>query len=186
MTMKRPARHALLTAGITLMLAACSGGSTAVTSAPTALAGASAVAADSVAPAGTVAPTTGAGGSADSSCTIVTKDAVAAAAGFPIATASGAAGICYFQNTDKSKYLVVWQYATQDAMASVLQIEAGSEHIDGLGDDAFWSGAGGILFVRKGDHGLELQDPDFVFSPASDPTNRDLMVTLARTALAGL
>jgi hypothetical protein len=173
-------------AALILILAACSGGATSTPTAPStpaAVAGSSAVAATG-APAATDAPADA--GDPDSSCTLVTKDAVSIAAGFPIAKTSGAAGICYYQNADPSKYLVVWRFDTQSAMASMLQIEAGSEHIDGLGDDAFWAGAGGILFVRKGDHAVEFQDPDYSFSPATDPTNRDRMVTLARTALAAL
>jgi hypothetical protein len=65
-------------------------------------------------------------------------------------------------------------------------IEDGSEHIAGLGDDAFWAGAGGILFVRKGDHGVEFQDPDFVFTPDTNSAPRDALVTLARAALPNL
>ncbi len=70
-------------------------------------------------------------------------------------------------------------------MATILQIEPGSEHIAGLGDDAFWVAQAGILFARKGDHGVEFADPDL----ATDPTNtatRDALVALARTALPNI
>jgi hypothetical protein len=172
-----------VTVGAALLLGACSGSSPAVP--PTTA---------QQAPAGTSqdpnagAPAATADGSAgsDACSSVVTKEAVSQAAGFPIANESGAAGICYFQNADPSKYLVVWVFGSQDAMAGMLQIEDGSEHIANLGDDAFWSGAGGILFVRKGDKGVEFQDPDFVFTADTNTAPRDAMVTLARTALPNL
>jgi hypothetical protein len=176
-------------AALLLILTACSSGTTstpAASSAPATVAGPSTAATDVPAASADVPAASADAGAADDSCTLVTKDAVSVAAGFPIATTSGAAGICYYQNADPSKYLVVWRFDTQSAMASMLQIEAGSEHIDGLGDDAFWAGVGGILFVRKGDHAVEFQDPDYSFTPATDTANRDRMVTLARTALAAL
>jgi hypothetical protein len=172
-----------VTIGAALLLGACSGSSPA---APP-VAGQQAPPATSQDPnAGAAAPTAAGAGDGDNCTSVVTKDAVGVAAGFPIATVAGAAGICYFQNTDPSKYMVVWVFANQDAMAAMLQIEAGSEHIDGLGDDAFWAGAGGILFVRKGDKGVEFQDPDFVFTADTNTAPRDAMVTLARTALPNL
>jgi hypothetical protein len=169
-----------LTVGGALLLGACSGSAPAVPPAN----GQQAPAATSQDPnAGAPAATSAGSGDADACTSVVTKDAVGAATGFPIANESGASGICYFQSTDPSKYMVVWVFGNQDAMAAMLQIEAGSEHIDGLGDDAFWSGAGGILFVRKGDKGVEFQDPDFIFTADSNTAPRDALVTLARTAL---
>jgi len=179
-------RHLLLATGLTLLLGACSAGAPAPTAVPNGPATPPSAASAPAAVAGTSpAPVSGSGDS-DASCTLVTKDAVGQATGFPIATTSGAAGICYFQNTDPSKYLVVWVFGNQAAMAAMLQIEDSSEHVAGLGDDAFWSGAGGILFVRKGDHGVEFQDPDFVFTPDTNTAPRDALVTLARTALPNL
>ena len=70
-------------------------------------------------------------------------------------------------------------------MATVLQIEPGSEHVTGLGDDAFWVASAGILFVRKGDHALEFLDPDSSFG-AGGAASRDALVTLARSALASV
>ncbi|HLY13615.1 MAG TPA: hypothetical protein VKR24_04650 [Candidatus Limnocylindrales bacterium] len=173
-----------LAIGAAVVLAACSGSSPAATSA----AGQQAPAGASQGPVASAAPAASSDGSGDSdSCTsIVTTADVGTAAGFPIANTSGAGGICYFQAADPSKYLVVWIFGSQDAMASMLQIESGSQHVDGLGDDAFWSGAGGILFVRKGDKGIEFQDPDFVFTPDSNTAPRDALVTLAKTALPNL
>jgi len=173
----------VLAIGAGLLLGACSGSSPAV---PTAAGGQPPAAASQDPNAGAGAASSAGSGGSDACTSVVTKDAVSAAAGFPIANTSGAAGICYFQAADPSRYLVVWVFGSQDAMASMLQIESGSEHVDGLGDDAFWSGAGGILFVRKGDKGIEFQDPDFIFTADTNTAPRDAMVTLARTALPNL
>ena len=174
----------VLTIGAALLIGACSGSSPA---APTAAGQQPPLASQPGADASVASEASSGGSGGGDACTsVVTSDAVGQAAGFPIANVSGAAGICYFQAADPSKYLVVWVFGSQAAMAAMLQIESGSEHVDGLGDDAFWSGAGGILFVRKGDKGIEFQDPDFVFTADTNTAPRDAMVTLARTALPNL
>jgi hypothetical protein len=71
-------------------------------------------------------------------------------------------------------------------MALMLEAEPGGEHIAGLGDDAFWSPLGGLLFVRKGDHGMTFIDPDLGASSLTDTSGRDALVTLAQTALPNL
>jgi hypothetical protein len=60
-----------------------------------------------------------------------------------------------------------------------------AEHVSGLGDDAFWVAAAGILFVRKGDHAIELLEPAFSLG-AGGSASRDAMVTLAHLALPKL
>ena len=127
----------------------------------------------------TGAPSSGASGGA---CSILTMDAVSQATGFSVTQTNGTGAICYYQNADQSQYLIVTLYSSQADMATVLQIEPGSEHVSGLGDDAFWVASAGILFVRKGDHGLELLDPDSSFG-AGGAASRDALVTLARAAL---
>ena len=166
-------RSALLVAGITLVLAACSGSS--ATAPATLVAPTGAVAAPS-------APARSAPGQAAGACSIVTNDAVGQAGGFPVAASSGTDSICVFQNADKSKSLTVKLDRSQAEMALMLQIEPASEHIANLGDDAFWTGTG-LLFVRKGDHALELLDADLAGVGPAAATFRDAMVALARTAL---
>jgi hypothetical protein len=188
-------RNLLVTTGLALLLSACSAG--AATAPPTAAPTAASTAGVSIQPsipatdpasaaadAATDAPAEGGGTTADA-CTIVTHDDVATATGFAIATTSGTAGICYYQNADPSQYLVVQLFGSRADMASMTEIEPGSEHIDGLGDDAFWAAVGGILFVRKGDHAAEFVDTGFSFGSGSTAA-RDAMVTLARTALPKL
>jgi hypothetical protein len=111
---------------------------------------------------------------------------VGTAGGFSVASYSGGGGTCIFQNSDRSKYLSVQLFTSRAAMATNLGLESSSEHIAGLGDDAFWTSGMGGLFVRKGDRGTEFTDPDFALSSATDTAPRDAMVTLARTALPNL
>ena len=54
----------------------------------------------------------------------------------------------------------------------------------GIGDEAYQDPT--QLFVRKGDHALELLDPDLAGIGSSGAAFRDAMVTLARTALPNL
>ena len=132
----------------------------------------------------TTAPDASSGQSAGA-CTVVTNDAVGTAGGFTVAAAVGTDSICFFQNADKSKYLNVTLYGNQADMAPMLQIEAGSEHIAGLGDDAFWTGTG-ILFARMGDHAIELFDPDLAGVGPAGAAFRDALTLLARAALPSL
>lgn len=192
----RPCKPIVAIAGIAIaaLLAACSGSAS---SAPSTTTPSTAIAAPSSAnqipaipadSASDVAPTdapAASGGNTDAACTIVSREDVAKATGFSIATTSGAGSICYFQNADPSQYMVVQLFGSKADMASMTQIEPGSEHIDGLGDDAFWAAVGGILFVRKGDHGVEFIDTGFAFG-AGGTAARDAMVTLARTAVPKL
>jgi Protein of unknown function (DUF3558) len=174
-------RPQLLTAGTTLLIAAalfagCGGSASGSPTAAVALPTASAPVAASVAPAGSSSIET------SDACGIVTADAVSQASGFSVAASSGAGGICIFQNADKSKDLSIQVFSTQAAMALVLQIEPGGEHIANLGDDAFWVPQAGILFVRKGDHGIEILDADLGVDPSKTAT-RDALVALVKTAL---
>jgi hypothetical protein len=126
------------------------------------------------------------GGDTSASCSIVTSSAVSTATGFAVAKSVVTPGQCIFQNADSSQYLTVLIYGSQADMAVMLEAEPGGEHIAGLGDDAFWAQLGGLLFVRKGDHGMAFMDPDLGASSASDTSGRDALVTLARTALPNL
>ena len=176
-------KHIFLALGMALMLGACS--STAVPGATSPSTAANAGSTSGPVAGATDAPRS-ATGNTDSSCALVTSDAVATAGGFAVASYSGTGGTCIFQNSDRSKYLSVQLFTSRAAMATNLGLESSSEHIAGLGDDAFWTSGMGGLFVRKGDRGTEFTDPDFALSSATDTAPRDAMVTLARTALPNL
>lgn len=174
-------KHIILALGMALILGACS--STAAPGATSNVQGATPAAPQ--APGATDAAGAGTG-STDPSCALVTSDAVATAGGFTVAGHSGGGGTCIFQNSDRSKYLSVQLFKSQAEMATDLQLESSAEHVAGLGDDAFWSSGAGVLFVRKGDRGFALSDPDFALSADTDTAPRDALVTLARTALPNL
>jgi hypothetical protein len=127
------------------------------------------------------------GGDTSAACSIVTSAAVSTATGFAVAKSSAlAAGQCMFLNADSTQYLTVLVYGSQADMAVMLEAEPGGEHVAGLGDDAFWSPLSGLLFVRKGDHGMAFLDADLGSSSLTDTSGRDALVTLARTALPNL
>ena len=181
-------RAALLAISAATLLVACSGSASGGPSTPARPGSSSA--ADNVPTSMSVAGSTdapgSAGGNTDPSCALVTSDAVAKAAGFSIAKYSGGGGTCVYQNSDKSKYLAVQLFNTQADMATLLQLEPSGEHISSLGDDAFWVAGAGFLFVKKGDRGIELIDPDFALSSDTDTAPRDALVTLAQSALSNL
>jgi len=181
-TRLQPRHPALAGIALAALLAACSGGS-ASTPVPQASTGSTP---SQAAPSSAAVASTAAGGAGDSAdaCKIVPADTVSQAVGFP-ATPVGTTTICYFQNTDSSKYLVISLFANQADMGQMLQIEPGSTHVPSLGTDAFWAPSGGILFVRNGDKGFELFDPDFIPATLADPVPAKL-ITLAGAVLANL
>lgn len=177
---------AALAGVLTIALTACSGSAASPSTADPANQGGTA--SDSVAAVAPAASTDTSGGAddADPVCALVTKDDVATAVGYPIATALGAGGTCIFQNTDPSKYFGVQLFDTSDGMAPYLSVEASAQHVAGLGDDAFWQPTAGFLFVRKGDQAILFLDQAWIMTPDTDTARRDSLVTLARTALQKL
>jgi hypothetical protein len=181
-TRLRGGQAAIASIVLATLLAACSGGPASTPGAAASTGSAPTQAAASSAPAASTAADAG-GGSGDA-CKIVSADVVSQAVGAPVTTAGGGT-ICYFQNTDKSKYLVISLFASEADMGLMLQIEAGSKHVDGLGTDSFWAASGGILFVRNGNKGFELFDPDFIPATLDAPVP-DALTTLAKAILANL
>jgi hypothetical protein len=180
---------ALLALGMALMLGACSAAAvpSGASNAPGATSAGAAPTSKSVAGAtDTAAPVSG--GDVGAACSMVTSSAVSTATGFArvVPNSSGAAGQCVFVNADTGQYLTVLVYGSQADMAAMLEAEPRGEHIAGLGDDAFWSPIGQLLFVRKGDRGISFVDSDLGTGTLHDTARRDALVTLARTALPNL
>lgn len=117
---------------------------------------------------------------AGSACGLVTLDEVITAAGQPMAMSGDAGSICSFSATaDASFVIYVQTYPDLQSMRPMKQLEAaGSEHLPGLGDDAFW--VNGIVFVQKGSRGLSITLPSLTASPAAVKAH---LVTLATAAL---
>ena len=163
-------------------LAACSG-TAARTGAPTApvtpsLATPAATTAGGTLPAGGAA--THAAGSA---CGLVTPVEVAAATGQSMAVSGDAGAICTFSATaDPSLVLYVQIYNDVPGMSLMMQLESGSDHMAGMGDDAFWNGTVGTMFVRKGNRGFSLALPSLSNLTASPAAIQSRMSTLASEA----
>jgi hypothetical protein len=192
MTTRLDFRRTLLAVSAIVMFAACSGGATpGPVSTPAGAAPSAAVptaAASGAAPTQAAAGSTDAGGAGptEAACALVTKDEVATAVGFPIATVNGGGGTCFFQSAEPGQYLSVQLFTDQASMATWLGLESSGLHVDGLGDDAFWLGATGMMFVRKGDRAFLLLNPAWVLTAPTDTAHVDSMTTLARAALANL
>jgi uncharacterized iron-regulated membrane protein len=175
---------------VAALLAGCGGNSSGSPAPVVTQAPASAPVAASFAPASAPLATSGTpdGSSAidtTGTCGVVTAEAVSTAARFTVAYASGAAGVCIYQSSDRAHNMGVQVYDSQDAMVAVLGIESEGTHISGLGDDAFWVAQAGIFFARKGDHAIQFSDAEL----ATDSTNtatRDALVTLAKMGLSNI
>ena len=99
---------------------------------------------------------------------------------------AGGAGsvICtYSAADDPSVVLAVQTFASRAEMATDTQIESSSEHIDGLGDDAFWNSTLDLVFVRKGDRAYAITSPSFANLVGDPQASKSAMVDLARKVL---
>ena len=132
------------------------------------------------------AATSGGASGATTACSLVTVDAVSTAIGEPMSQVGGAASDCSYSNADHSQQLLVHVFLDQTNMNNtVQQLESSSEHVDGLGDDAFWNGTIDTVFVRKGERGFTINSASL---GAKTPDDRDApknaMVTLATAAFS--
>jgi len=168
---------------LALSVSACGGGSAASSAGAVGAAPASKAAA----PATSAAPSTGdAANSSGAACALVTADEVTAAVGKPMKLTGGADTICTFgEVADPSVFMYVQIYADKAAMATPKQLEsAAGEHIDGMGDDAFWQGTAGMIFVQKGSRAFSFTLPSLANLTSSPDAVKANMVTLATAALA--
>jgi hypothetical protein len=168
---------------LAVSLSACGGSSTA---SPAASGGAP-PASKAAAPAASAAPSTGnAGDASGAACALVTADEATTAVGKPMHLTGGTDTICTFgEVADPSLFIYVQIYADEASMATPKQLEgAGGEHIDGLGDDAFWQGTAGMIFVQKGSRAFSFTLPSLANLTSSPDAIKANMVTLATAALA--
>jgi hypothetical protein len=125
-----------------------------------------------------------AGGAAGSACGLVTVDEVVAAAGQPMAMSGDGGSICTFSAAaDPSFVMYVQVYNDKPSMGMMMQVETGSDHLSGMGDDAFWNATLGTVFVERGSRGFSVALPSLAnlsTTPAAEKAN---MVTLAQAAL---
>ena len=88
--------------------------------------------------------------------------------------------ICSYSATaDPSTVVYVQLYTDTQSMGAAKATETGSEHLPGLGDDAFWTAAG-TIFVQKGTRGFTISTPSLALSSPNAPA---AIMTLANAAL---
>jgi hypothetical protein len=100
-----------------------------------------------------------------------------------MAAGNGAGNICSFSATaDPSLVVYIQIYPDAPSMATPKQAEPGSEHLRGLGDNAFWTTAG-TVFVQKSNRGFSITMPSLALTSRNAPP---AIVALATAALARL
>lgn len=69
----------------------------------------------------------------------------------------------------------------------IQQLDSSSEHVNGLGDDAFWNGTIDTMFVRTGNIGFTITSTSLGAKTPTDPdAPKAAMAALATTALSNL
>ncbi len=128
----------------------------------------------------------GAGSGADAiACQLLGEDDVTTAMKQPMKVVGGAgSAICeYAAKADPSVLLAVQTFATQQDASLYTQVESSSEHIDGLGDDAFWNSTLDMVFVRKGERGFAVTSPSLANLTGDVQASKAAMVALAKIVL---
>jgi hypothetical protein len=161
-------------------LAACSssGSTTPALTGGTRPAGTSRPSAPPTAPA-SAAPAAASG----SACGLVTVSEVTTTTGKPMSPGNGAGNICVFSATaDPSLVVYIQIYPDAPSMATPKLDESSSEHLRGLGDDAFWTAAG-MVFVQKGSRGFSISVPSLTLTSRTVPPALKALATAALTRL---
>lgn len=127
------------------------------------------------------------GSSAVSACRLVSVSDVTTAMGEPMTQLGDDGADCIYAATaDQSNQLLVHEFLDQTNMNNLIQqLESSSEHVDGLGDDAFWNGHIDTMFVRTGARGFTITSTSLGAKTPTDPdAAKPAMVNLATTALS--
>jgi len=137
----------------------------------------------SSAPSSDVAASAVAGSS--SGCRLVTAADVSTAVGQPMTQVDpGTPTACLYGSADQSEQVLISIFPDVATMTAAVDLNAPTEQIDGLGDQAFWSALSGTIFVRKGDRAFKINDPDLALAHPSDPNvPKAAMTQLATIAL---
>jgi hypothetical protein len=134
--------------------------------------------------AGSSGPASADTGSA-SGCRLVTAADVSTAVGQPMTQVdAGTPTACLYGSADQSEQVLISIFPDVATMTAAVDLNAPTEQIDGLGDQAFWSALSGTIFVRKGDRAFKINDPDLAMAHTSDPNvPKTAMTQLATIAL---
>lgn len=126
-----------------------------------------------------------ASGTAASACQLLSESDVTTAMEQPMKVV-GSAGdaICeYAATADPSVLLAVQTFATKQDASLYTSPEASSEHIDGMGDDAFWNSTLDMVFVSKGERSFALTSPSLANLSGDPQASQAAMVALAKIVL---
>ena len=120
-----------------------------------------------------------------SACKFLSESDVTTAMNQPMKVVGGAGGaICeYAATADPSVLLAVQTFATQQDASLYTSPEASSEHIDGMGDDAFWNSTLDMVFVRKGERSFAVTSPSLANLTGDIQGSEAAMVALAKIVL---
>ena len=120
-----------------------------------------------------------------SACRLMTAADVSTAVGQPMNPVdAGTPSACLYGSADQSEQVLISIFPDVATMTAAVDLNGATEPIDGLGDQALWSGFSGTIFVRTGDRAFKINDPDLVFAHPSDPNvPKAAMTQLARIAL---
>ncbi len=137
-----------------------------------------------VTPVTAVGPGTGSGSDA-SACHLLSEPDVTAAMKRTMKVSGGAGtAICtYSASDDPSVLLAVQTFASRADMATYTQIEPSGEHIDAMGDDAFWNSTLDLVFVRRGDRAFVVTSPSLANLVSDPQASKAAMVGLAKIVL---
>jgi len=143
-----------------------------------------AVPSEAASAAGSSAPASADTGSA-SGCRLVTPADVSTAVGQPMTQVdAGTPTSCLYGSADQSEQVLISIFPDVATMTAAVDLNAPTEQIDGLGDQAFWSALSGTIFVRKGDRAFKINDPDLAIAHTADPNvPKTAMTQLATIAL---
>ena len=128
----------------------------------------------------------GSGSGTDASaCQLLSEADVTTAMKQPMKVAGGAGGaICeYAANADPSVILAVQTFASKADASLYTQVESSSEHVDGLGDDAFWNSTLDMVFVARGDRSFAVTSPSLANLSGDPQASKAAMVDLATIVL---
>lgn len=193
--MNRSVCAAAITLALAFGVSACGGGGSkpadAAAPATSTPSGSTAAPSDSTStPSGSTAASSGSnpsssGDATASGCKLATLDEITKAAGKPMAVSGDAGPLCaYSAAADPSFVLYAQVYSDGPSQATMTQIEPSSEHLAGMGDDAFWNATVGTIYVRKGSRAFSFSLPSLANLTATPAATKASMVTLAQAALS--
>ena len=134
------------------------------------------------------------GGGSSAACNLFTDAEISTAVGRTYNKHDGVdstlmgQSICTYQGPEAGRPIAVAILYTANAMKTDLSVESSATHIDGLGDDAFWTPVIGRMFARKGSHAMYIVDPAsgslaLTSGDNDNATTRDAFKALVQQAL---